>query len=130
MKYSMRILTKKTTKKANLLERSPHSCHDNVDEILLSGASAMRSSGQTDGHRTPAYDIESKYKIPTILKNESELLQSHFLHVKSRHSRDSRNKSTVPEGRNGCHSFPQKIVKLISVVGSEAITCNVERIMV
>ena len=45
-------------------------CDDNVDEILLSGASAMRSSGQTDGHRTAAYDIESKYKIPTILKNK------------------------------------------------------------
>ena len=68
----------KNNKKANILERSPHSCHDNVDEILLLGASAMRSSGQTDGHRTPAYDIESKFKIPTILKNKSELLQSHF----------------------------------------------------
>ena len=112
------------------MERSPHSCHDNVDEILLSGASATRSSGQTDGHRKTAYDIESKFKIPTILKNKSEPLQSHFLRVKSRHSRDSRNKRTVPEGRNGCHSFTHKIVKLISVVGSEAITCNVERIMV
>ena len=84
----------------------------------------MRSSGQTDGRRKTAYDIESKYKIPTILKNKSELLQSQFLRVKSR------NKRTVPEGRNSCHSFPHKIVKLISVVGSEAITCNVERIMV
>ena len=55
-------LNTKTTKKVNLLERSPHSCHDNVDEILLSGASAMRSSGQTDGHRK-TYDIESRFKI-------------------------------------------------------------------
>ena len=89
----------------------------------------MRSSGQTDGHRTPAYDIESKFKIPTILKNKSELLQSHFF-ARKKQTKGSRNKRTVPEGRNGCHSFTHKIVKLISVVGSEAITCNVERIMV
>ena len=89
----------------------------------------MRSSGQTDGHRKTAYHIESKYKIPTILKNKSELLQSHVLRLKSR-QRESRNMGTVPKGGNGCHSFTHKIARLISVVGSEAITCNVERIMV
>ena len=51
----------------------------------------MRSSGQTDGHRKTAYQIESKHKLPTILKNKSELLQSQFLRVKSR-QREKRNK--------------------------------------
>ena len=122
-------LSRKTIKKQIYWKGHLTACRDIVDEILLSGASATRSSGQTDGHRKTAYDIESKFKKPTILKNKSELLQSQFLRVKSR-QRESRNNRTVPEGRNGCHSFTHKIVKLISVVGCEAITCNVERIMV